>query len=290
MKTIPDMQAYLLVRPFLNSIAWSASLLLSLVFSQQAQAQHSALHEALSSLPPAYGYEVSRQREVDGELLLPVNNWEKKKLKGDYLYLQYKHTGSETAPFDNKGILRHYLREVKKRGGKGLNRGKAFGCYQTLSEAHQLQFLIEVYEGGATYTLVIAKSGDAPAGATAKRESLYDQITASGRVSLYFNFATGESTLSGESGKDLKKVLQLMEEHPELRLKIEGHTDNVGDEKRNQALSEMRANAIKSYLVTHGVASGRITAKGFGSSQPIASNKTEEGRLKNRRVDLVKLE
>jgi outer membrane protein OmpA-like peptidoglycan-associated protein len=81
----------------------------------------------------------------------------------------------------------------------------------------------------------------------------------------------------------------MLKAHPEMKLAIEGYTDNVGGAAKNQALSEKRAEAVKTYLVSNsGVPAERLTAKGFGSSKPAASNDTEAGRQKNRRVELVK--
>jgi OOP family OmpA-OmpF porin len=79
-----------------------------------------------------------------------------------------------------------------------------------------------------------------------------------------------------------------MKKYPDLRVVIEGYTDSVGGEAYNQQLSERRANRVKDYLVkTSGIAESRLTAKGYGMSKPIDSNKTWAGRQKNRRVEAV---
>jgi OmpA family len=76
---------------------------------------------------------------------------------------------------------------------------------------------------------------------------------------------------------------------PELRLRIDGHTDDVGQPAANQALSEKRAAAVKAWLVARGVDAKRLEAKGFGQTKPAAANDTPEGRQNNRRVELVKM-
>ena len=82
----------------------------------------------------------------------------------------------------------------------------------------------------------------------------------------------------------------MLKEHPELKLMIEGHTDDVGAAATNQSLSEKRAEAVRKYLVdTYGVDMARLQAKGFGASKPVSGNDTPEGRQQNRRVELVKL-
>jgi outer membrane protein OmpA-like peptidoglycan-associated protein len=82
----------------------------------------------------------------------------------------------------------------------------------------------------------------------------------------------------------------MLSAHPQLKLTIEGHTDNVGDAPSNQSLSERRAAAVKQYLVTMShVDAARLTTKGYGATKPIAPNTTAEGRQENRRVELVKM-
>ena len=83
--------------------------------------------------------------------------------------------------------------------------------------------------------------------------------------------------------------MQLLKNNGDLKLRIEGYTDNVGQAAANQALSEKRARAVVAWLVTHEVASGRLSAKGFGAANPVGDNTTEDGRAKNRRVELVKM-
>lgn len=98
-------------------------------------------------------------------------------------------------------------------------------------------------------------------------------------------FDTGQSTLRSESMIELQKIVQLLKNNPALKVEISGHTDNVGDEKANQLLSENRAKAVVNYLVQQGIASARLVAKGYGSSQPIAPNTTEAGKQRNRRTE-----
>src|SRR5574338_93134 len=99
-------------------------------------------------------------------------------------------------------------------------------------------------------------------------------------------FLTGSYKLSSKSFKGLDEVVKIMNENPEIKLAIDGHTDNVGKEDLNQTLSENRANAVKQYFVSKGIDESRITAAGHGESMPIADNKTAAGRQKNRRVEL----
>lgn len=117
---------------------------------------------------------------------------------------------------------------------------------------------------------------------------LLDRINKDGLVSLYLNFDTGSATLQPTSNTQLDQIAAMLKGAPALNVEIGGHTDNVGNAAANQKLSEARAAAVAAALTTRGIPGGRITAVGYGQTVPIADNRTEDGRAKNRRVELVK--
>ena len=100
-------------------------------------------------------------------------------------------------------------------------------------------------------------------------------------------FATGSATLLNVSKAELNKMVPLLQENPDVKMTIAGHTDNTGSATVNQKLSENRAGSVKKYLVSKGVAAERITAVGYGATKPVADNKTPAGRTKNRRVEFT---
>jgi outer membrane protein OmpA-like peptidoglycan-associated protein len=100
-------------------------------------------------------------------------------------------------------------------------------------------------------------------------------------------FATGKAELLPGAQNALNQVADALKAQAEHHFTVEGHTDNQGSNAINEALSAKRANAVRDYLVVHGVASEAITAQGIGSNKPIADNKTVEGRAMNRRVEIV---
>ena len=100
-------------------------------------------------------------------------------------------------------------------------------------------------------------------------------------------FETGKSDLKANAHANLAKLVAVLNQQPNRSLVIEGHTDSVGSESFNQALSQRRADSVKAYLIGQGVAANRITAVGKGESSPVASNDSSSGRQLNRRVEIV---
>ena len=108
-----------------------------------------------------------------------------------------------------------------------------------------------------------------------------DAITAK----VFFDFA--QATLRPESNRTIDELVEYMDRYPKLRIEIQGHTDNIGAEEFNQRLSENRAKAVQQALLDQGIEPKRLRARGFGMSQPVSTNSTEEGRQKNRRTQFM---
>jgi outer membrane protein OmpA-like peptidoglycan-associated protein len=100
-------------------------------------------------------------------------------------------------------------------------------------------------------------------------------------------FATGRWDLKPGTREKLARLSGIIISHPGLRLQVEGYTDNVGSDAMNMRLSEHRANAVRDFLTSQGLAEANITAQGFGRTNFVADNKTAAGRQQNRRVELV---
>jgi outer membrane protein OmpA-like peptidoglycan-associated protein len=119
---------------------------------------------------------------------------------------------------------------------------------------------------------------------------LYDALAESGRVAtqgIYFD--SGSDRIRPESTPTLKEIGEMLKEHADLKITIEGHTDNVGAAQSNRDLAQKRAAAVKAFLVSsYGIDAARLQATGFGDEKPVAPNTTPEGRQQNRRVELVK--
>ncbi|MFO7592998.1 MAG: OmpA family protein [Pseudomonadota bacterium] len=100
-------------------------------------------------------------------------------------------------------------------------------------------------------------------------------------------FRTNMATLEPGGRRNIQKLADFLEQYPEYKALVEGHTDSIGSEAMNQALSERRANAVKSALINMGISPDRITTRGYGESYPVAGNDTTAGRQQNRRVEII---
>ncbi len=127
----------------------------------------------------------------------------------------------------------------------------------------------------------------ADVGATNEARKLADSLAQSGHVAVYgIYFDIDKAVLKPESETALEHVLALLKSDPALKLEVQGHTDNTGIAAHNQTLSNERAASVKVWLVEHGIADSRLTAKGLGDTEPVADNQTPSGRARNRRVEL----
>jgi len=140
------------------------------------------------------------------------------------------------------------------------------------------------------YELTTVKEKQMEQQMTANADGWAQQINQSGKVSVYgINFDTGKSTLRPDSEPALIEVAKLLKANLDWAMVVAGHTDNVGAQATNLTLSRQRAQSVIAWLSAHGIEEARLVPAGFGNARPVADNGSEEGRQKNRRVDLVKV-
>jgi len=195
-------------------------------------------------------------------------------------------------------ISRNYSNAVKNMGGTIVFEGECSGadCAENcgyrmmigkvVKGGNELWLEIVPFNGGGDYYLTVVAKEAMKQDVTAS--SMLDALNRDGHVALYINFDTGKSTIKPESKPIIEQIVQMMKSNPGLKISVEGHTDNVGNPKSNKTLSDDRAKAVVSAIVAQGIDAKRLSAAGHGQDKPIADNKAEEGRAKNRRVELVK--
>jgi OOP family OmpA-OmpF porin len=189
-------------------------------------------------------------------------------------------------------VVRNYANAVKAIGGQQVYEFEDGGSeYVTLKVtkdgAESWAFIGAASNGMYDVQVVVTEAMKQDVVADAK--TLAATIRDTGRAALYgIYFDTGKSVIKPESAPSLKEIAKLLQADPKLKLYVVGHTDNQGSLDMNMKLSKDRGDAVVKALTTeYGVAAARLQAFGVGPLAPVASNLTEEGRAKNRRVELV---
>lgn len=195
-------------------------------------------------------------------------------------------------------ITRNYADAVRAMGGtvylEGLCDGEACGDkggtrrVSAMARRGDREVWIEVFpfNDGHDYDVTIVEREAMKQAVTAS--GLKKALEADGRVALAIHFDTDQAVILDDSRPVLDQVAALLREDPSLQLSIEGHTDDRGTPERNRALSFERARAVVDALAAQGIEALRLTPVGWGQEKPLAGNATEEGRARNRRVELVR--
>jgi outer membrane protein OmpA-like peptidoglycan-associated protein len=195
-------------------------------------------------------------------------------------------------------ISRNYTNAVKNMGGTVVFEGQCSGadCAENcgyrmmvgkvIKGGNELWMEVVPFNDGNDYYLTVVAKEAMKQDVTAS--AMLDALNREGHIALYINFDTGKSTIKPESKPIIAQIVEMLKSNPDLKLSVEGHTDNVGTPKSNKTLSDDRAKAVVAAIVAQGINTKRLSAVGHGQDNPIADNKTGEGRAKNRRVELVK--
>jgi len=192
-------------------------------------------------------------------------------------------------------IHRNYVNAIKKIGGKILWQGKTelYEDNRYTREAltaiivrENVEVWVEVWSETIYYTVTVVEKQLMNQDIVAT--DMLDGLNKDGFIALDIHFDTGKSTVKPESEPLIDQIVKLLKDNADLKISVEGHTDNVGDAKSNLKLSDDRAKSVVAALTKAGIQTSRLSAAGFGQDRPVADNRREEGRAKNRRVELVK--
>ena len=217
-----------------------------------------------------------------------------KHVEGKYWKIDYalKPDAKKAGPLQ---IGRNYTALLLAKGGKKLTEQLDAGGGSTtgtmpIGNGKQLWLEVNVSNSGEIYSLTIVEEGEMTQEVQLTAGDLAEALKSKGSVAIHnILFDTGKATIQPESASVLTVIADALKAEPTLKIEIQGHTDKVGIAAANLKLSQDRAAAVKAYLVkTGGIDAARLTTAGFGDTQPIGDNNTEEGRAQNRRVELVR--
>jgi len=208
--------------------------------------------------------------------------WEGKVTTLEY----YIKTGAKQASMLQ--IARNYENAVKKIGGKLLANDTRV-IEGKIEKGGAVTYIhVEAFNEGRNYNVTIVEKGAMKQDVVGDAAALGASIAATGKATVYgIYFDTDKAVVKPESAPALDQITALLKQNDGLSLFVVGHTDNAGTLEHNLKLSADRANAVVQALTARGIASSRLKASGVGPWCPVASNSTEEGKGKNRRVELV---
>ncbi len=181
-------------------------------------------------------------------------------------------------------IIRNFSNAIKKIGGQAYEEGE--NRVVLFVKKGNAETWAEVYSYSDSYNLTIIEKGEVEQEITAN--AILDELNKTGKAILYINFDSGKSTIKKESMPIVEQIIEMMKQAADVKLSIEGHTDSDGSNESNLKLSEGRVKAVVDAIVNGGIDKSRLSSAGFGEEKPIADNNTEEGKEKNRRVELIK--
>jgi outer membrane protein OmpA-like peptidoglycan-associated protein len=209
------------------------------------------------------------------------------KIEGRYYRIQYDPKAGTTPPSPLQ-IHRNYENAIKQIGGTVLYGDDEYS-YMRLVKGDK-EIWVELTAYGPKPDLVIIEKQAMKQDVLANADAFAKDILSTGHAAVYgIYFDTGKALIKPESETALKEIARMLQGDPGLKVHVVGHTDNVGGLEANMKLSQERANAVVLNLTgKHGIAAARLKAGGVGPLAPVASNDSDAGKAKNRRVELVK--
>lgn len=215
-------------------------------------------------------------------------NLVEKTVKGKYWFLYYEYQ-KEDRTFSKLEIIENHKQAALEKGGKILSEDGTKLDF-TVPHPKSGTIWVHLHTWADSYELYIVEEEGFEKRLDFSAEEMKRELDSAGHIAIYgIYFDFDKSDLKIGSEKMLSEIVKLMLNYADLEIEIQGHTDSTGARDYNLKLSEKRANTVKSYLVLYGIDPARMTTRGYGLNEPVASNETEEGRVLNRRVELKKL-
>jgi len=209
-------------------------------------------------------------------------------VEGKFTFITYRVTDAKKQP-SGVAVVQNYENAILKAGGKILHKVPNWWVNGVITKNGQ-EATVQVEKGNGLIWMRIIEKKAMEQYIVADAAAMGGDLKTSGHVAVYgIFFDTGKSDVKPESKAALDEIAKLLKQDPALKLKIVGHTDLVGTIESNMKLSQARGEAVVQALVSqYGIAPARLKGYGVGPLSPVATNDTDDGRAKNRRVELVK--
>jgi len=274
------------MKKFSSFLIFTILILTSISFAQETDKDGTQDHPLLSRIP---NYYISDQIVKDFDVFTSPyidkdNVWEGKFTQTNYSHIE----GTKELSFIQ--IVRNYENSVKKLGGKTLlSDGRVY--HGKIEKNKGVTYIsAEAFNEGRDYTLIIVENKPMEDEVTIDAAALNQGISETGKIAVYgIYFDSGKSLIKPESKPTIDEIVKMLQQSPKLKIFIVGHTDSDGSVESNMKLSSDRAAAVVKALTENGISASRLKSSGVGPYCPVESNHTEEGKAKNRRVELVEM-
>lgn len=269
-------------------IAVSAAAVLLILVSmaslraQETDAEGCKDHPLLSRMK---NYDIYECRSAYDELDVMINDSEWIKVEGNRTHLYYFLREGSPEP-SLLQVRRNHTNALKTIGASLIYETDNYVYWKLVKSGRTAWIVLQIYDDGHGYTLDIVESAEMEQEVTANE--MLEALNRDGFIALYIHFDTGKADLKPEAKGTIDQIAALLKGNEDLKVSIEGHSDDVGQPAANKTLSEQRAKSVMDAVVESGVSAARLSAVGWGQEKPVADNRTEEGRAKNRRVEIVK--
>ncbi|MBP1648499.1 MAG: yiaD 1 [Bacteroidetes bacterium] len=263
-------------------------LFLAFPASAQQKDQTGCTDHPLFTRMPTYWIHHCTEKEFDAYEFTVGQN-KKERVEGRFWSIFYYPQATAKSKPSELQILRNFESATQELGGKVVWTEKSRETFEIKKDGKE--FWVEVSaEFTGKYGLKIVEKKGMAQDIVANAEALSNDLRTTGHAAVYgIYFDTGESDLKPESEQAVGEIGKLLKKDVSLKVYVVGHTDNVGGLESNMELSQDRAEAVMQVLVkVHGIAASRMKAFGNGPYAPVSTNDTDEGKTKNRRVELVK--
>lgn len=213
----------------------------------------------------------------------------KQTVEGKYYYIGY-HMNENANSVSDLQIYRNFenaLIKIKAQiVGKVVEVGNSYSFINAKIVNGNTETWVNIHSSVPEYYITIVEKQTMQQ--VIEANVILESLNKDGFIALDILFDTGKSTIKSESQSIIDELVKLMKENPSLKISIEGHTDNVGNSNENKILSQNRAKSVMDAVISKGISKERMSYVGWGQERPVADNRTEEGRAKNRRVEIVK--